>query len=48
MTFSEAYEIFKTDYITHRKARTQWDYRRMIETHFVPTLKPKRMDAIAP
>ena len=37
---------FKADYIAHRKARTQRDYRRMIETHFLPTLKPKRMDAI--
>jgi integrase len=47
VTFGEAYEVFKTDYITRRKARTQKDYRRMIETHFLPTLKPKRMDAIS-
>ncbi|KJC49095.1 hypothetical protein UP09_07640 [Bradyrhizobium sp. LTSP885] len=48
VTFGEAYEIFKTDYIARRKARTQRDYRRMIETHFLPTLKPKRMDAVTP
>jgi integrase len=46
ITFGEAYETFKTHYIAHRKERTQRDYRRMIEKHFLPTLKPKRMDAI--
>ena len=46
VTFGEAYETFKTDYIARRKERTQRDYRRMIEKHFLPTLKPKRMDAI--
>jgi hypothetical protein len=46
VTFGEAYETFKTDHIARRKPRTQKDYRRMIETHFLPTLKSKRMDAI--
>jgi len=46
VTFGEAYETFKTDHIARRKARTQKDYRRTIETHFLPTLKSKRMDAI--
>jgi integrase len=44
--FEEAYETFKTDYIARRKARTQRDYRRMMEKYFLPTLKAKRMDAI--
>jgi integrase len=46
VTFGEAYETFKTDYIVRRKARTQKDYRRMIEKHFLPALKSKRMDTI--
>src|SRR5664280_3518846 len=46
ITFGEAYETFKTDYIARRKERTQKDYKRMIEKHFLPTLKSKRMDAI--
>ena len=46
ITFGDAYETFKTDYIARRKERTQRDYRRMIEKHFLPTLKSKRMDAI--
>ncbi len=47
VTFGEAYETFKTDYIARRKERTQKDYKRMIEKHFLPTLKSKRMDAIS-
>jgi integrase len=46
VTLGEAYETFKTDYIARRKERTQRDYKRMIEKHFLPTLKSKRMDAI--
>ena len=42
VTFAEAYETFKTDYIARRKERTQKDYKRMIEKH-LPTLKSKRM-----
>lgn len=46
ITFEDAYDTFKTDYIARRKERTQKDYRRMIETHFLPGLKSKRMDAV--
>jgi integrase len=46
VTFEEAYETFKTDYLPHRKPRTQDDYRRMLELYFLPVLKSKRMDAI--
>jgi integrase len=46
VTFERAYETFKSDYVPHRKERTQKDYRRMLELYFLPALKSKRMDAI--
>jgi integrase len=42
ITFSAAYELFKVA-IEPRKPRTQKDYKRLIERHFLPTLKNKKL-----
>jgi integrase len=46
VTFEQAYETFKAEYLPHRKERTQKDYRRIIELYFLPVLKAKRMDSV--
>ena len=43
--FGEAYDLFKIA-IENRKARTQRDYKRLLEKHFLPVLKARRIDEI--
>jgi integrase len=46
ITFEAAYELFKTQHIAQKKARTQRDYKRIIDVHFLPTLRTKRVAEI--
>lgn len=46
ITFQEAYEIFKRVHVARLKARTQTDYTRNLERHYLPKLGRKRLDAI--
>jgi integrase len=45
-TFLEAYEAFKTVHCSQKKERTQRDYIRMLDVHFLPALRHMRLDAI--
>jgi integrase len=45
-TFLEAYKAFKAIHCSQKKERTQRDYLRMLDVHFLPTLGDMRLDAI--
>jgi hypothetical protein len=47
MKFEAAYELFKQHHIATKKARTQRDYKRMIEKHLSPRLANKRLADVA-
>jgi hypothetical protein len=44
-TFAEAYELFKVA-IQSKKPRTQRDYKRLMDKHFVPDLEKKKLPDI--
>jgi hypothetical protein len=46
MSFEQAYETFKVEHLATKRERTQKDYKRIIELHFLPVLKAKRMDSL--
>jgi integrase len=46
VTFLEAYETFKKTFLPAKKPRTQYDYKRVLDRHYLPTLQTKRVDAI--
>ena len=46
VTFQEAYDLFCKTYLPSKKPRTQYDYKRVLKRHYLPTLAPKRLDAI--
>jgi integrase len=48
LTFQEAYDQFCLTYLPAKKARTQYDYKRVLSRHYLPTLASKRLDAISP
>jgi len=45
-TFSEAYDAFKSIHCSQKKARTQKDYLRMLDVHYMPILRTKPLDTI--
>jgi integrase len=46
VTFQEAYDLFCKIYLPAKKPRTQYDYKRILSRHYLPTLASKRLDAI--
>ena len=46
VSFEEAYETFKKVHIALKKASTQRGYKHILETHYLPVLKNKRMTGI--
>lgn len=46
VSFQEAYDLFCKTYLPSKKPRTQYDYKRVLKRHYLPTLAPKRLDAI--
>ncbi|WP_187434734.1 tyrosine-type recombinase/integrase [Bradyrhizobium cytisi] len=46
VSFEEAYETFKKVHIALKKASTQRGYTHILETHYLPVLKNKRMTGI--
>lgn len=46
ITFEDAYGIFKRVHIARLKARTQLDYTRILERHYLPKLGMRRLDSI--
>ncbi len=47
ISFSEAYEVFKQQHCSEKRARTSYDYQRIIDVHFLPVLNSKKIDDIA-
>jgi len=48
ITFGEAYDAFKELKFPELKDRTQSDYSRILDTHYVPKLKHERLEDITP
>jgi integrase len=46
VTTQEAYDLFVKVFLPQKKPRTQYDYKRVMERHYLPTLASKRLDAI--
>jgi integrase len=46
VSFGEAYETFKKTHIAAKKASTQRGYKHILESHYLPVLKNKRMTSI--
>lgn len=46
VSFAEAYETFKKTHIETKKASTQRGYKQILERHYLPVLKNKRMSSI--
>lgn len=46
VTLQEAYDLFVKVYLPSKKPRTQYDYKRTLTRHYLPTLASKRLDAI--
>src|SRR6266511_3532888 len=46
ITFQKAYEKFKAEHIATTSARTQCDYRSILEKHFLPRLSKTRLQKI--
>jgi integrase len=46
VTFQQAYDLFCNIYLPAKKPRTQYDYKRVLKRHYLPTLAAKRVDAI--
>jgi integrase len=46
VSFEEAYETFKKTHIALKKPSTQRGYTHILETHYLPVLKNKRMTSI--
>ncbi len=46
ITFEQAYEKFKTDHVAGKKARTQHDYKRVLDKYFLPALAKTRLAKI--
>jgi integrase len=46
VTFGEAYETFKKTHIALKKPSTQRGYAHILETHYLPVLRNKRMTGI--
>ena len=44
--FGEAYELFKTEHVAKKKARTQYDYQRAIELYFLKELGSERLQDV--
>lgn len=45
-TFLEAYEAFKAIHCSQKKERTQKDYLRMLDVHYLPTFRDMRLDGV--
>jgi integrase len=43
ITFEQAYERFKTEHLPTKRARTQYDYKRVLEKYFLPELAKTRL-----
>jgi integrase len=48
VTFQQAYDLFEKTHLLTKKPRTQYDYKRVLKRHYLPTLATKRLDAITP
>jgi len=48
VTFEHAYEKFKEAHCSRKRARTQHDYKRVLEKHFLPHLRATRLSNITP
>jgi len=46
VSFEEAYETFKKTHIALKKPSTQRGYKHILESHYLPVLKTKRMTSI--
>jgi integrase len=46
ITFEEAYEVFKEQHCSEKRAPTSYAYRRIIELHFLSKLRSKKMDEV--
>jgi integrase len=46
VTLQQAYDLFCKVYLPSKKPRTQYDYKRVLTRHYLPTLAVKRLDAI--
>jgi integrase len=46
VTFQEAYDLFVKTHVAQKKPRTQYDYKRILTRHYLPTLATKRLDAV--
>ena len=46
VSFSEAYDTFKKTHISAKKPSTQRGYKHILERHYLPVLKNKRMSSI--
>lgn len=47
VTFQEAFDLFVKTFLTAKKPRTQYDYKRVLTRHYLPTLGNKRVDAVS-
>jgi integrase len=47
VTVQEAYDLFVRSFLTGKKPRTQYDYKRVLNRHYLPTLASKRVDAVS-
>ena len=45
--FGEAYDLFKTEHIAKKKARTQYDYQRVFDLYFLKKLGSDRLQDVA-
>jgi integrase len=46
ISFKEAYDLFCKTHLPSKKPRTQQEYKRALERHYLPTLAMKRLDAV--
>jgi integrase len=46
VTMQEAYDLFVKVYLPSKKPRTQYDYKRVLTRHYLPTFASKRLDAV--
>jgi hypothetical protein len=46
ITVQEAYDLFCKTHLVQKKPRTQYDYKRTLTRHYLPTLATKRLDAV--
>jgi integrase len=46
ITVQQAYDLFVKTFLAGKKPRTQYDYKRVLKRHYLPTLANKRLEAV--